>query len=62
MKGNSKNLPHDTKHNTGNLGAMQSKLHPNQGTRKLDKQDNVKNPAAKKAFKAKLKSDSSNPR
>jgi len=62
MKDNNKVLPNDTRHNSGNLGAMKAKLNPNKGTQKRDYQDNVKNPAAKKAFKAKLKADSSNPR
>lgn len=59
MKGSSKNLPHDARHNTGNLGAMPSRLRPNMGTNPLDKQDNVKNPQAKKQFKAKYQSRNS---
>ncbi len=63
MKGNSKNLPHDTRHNTGNVGAMKAKLRPNVGTKKIDNQDKIKGALANKAFRAQMNhSNSANPR
>ena len=54
-----KDMQHDARHNTGNIAAMPSRMRPNLGTKPQDKQDNVKDPAAKKAFKAKYASSNS---
>ena len=63
MKGNSKNFQHDTRHNTGNVGAMKAKMHPNTGTKKADNQDKIKDPVANQAFRAQMHhSNSANPR
>ena len=63
MKGNSKNLPHDTRHNTGIIGAMKAKLRPNMGTKKIDRKDKIKDTTANKAFRAQMNhSNAANPR